>query len=123
LADEKLRKLEREAASDPEAEKKLQRARLRAGILKHVWVIKYTTDGGVGLDGALIGLFTTREACIDHIKKHEKGFHPGYRGSTGWGNKNRDESFHTWTNGYRELEIQKVPVCDGPTDEWFAAHN
>jgi hypothetical protein len=123
MADKELRKLEREAANDPAAERRLQAARVRSGILKFVWMLQYTSNS-VGLDGSLVGIFTTRQACVDHIKKHEKHFRPGLhtKSPSSFTNRKYDESFNNWTNGYRGLVIKKVPIHEEPTDDWWAAH-
>jgi hypothetical protein len=118
MSDKELRILEREALQNPEAERGLQRLRIRSGVLKRVWALQYGKDS-VGLDSALVGLFTTRQACVDHIKKHEKNFRPGRHRSHDY--KKYDENFNQWTNGYRALIIRQVPLHEESAEEWFAA--
>lgn len=121
MSDEELRRLERNAISDPSAEFKLQKIRARSGALSHIWKLQYSKDS-VGMDGTIIGLFTTRQACVDHIKKHEKHFRPGRHNRLFTCYQKFDESFNEWTNGYRGLIIGKVPIHEGPAENWFAGH-
>ena len=122
MADQEIRELERLAsAGDLQAEKRLQRVKLRTGHVAFVWCLRYGEDS-VGLSGSIVSLFTNRQACVDHIKKHEPGFSPGFNWNRVSAPSRRkfDESHNEWSNGYRTLVISKIEVHESSPDKWWA---
>ncbi len=105
--DEEIRRLEKLAQDDPGARAALIAAKERAG--RWVWVLKYGEDS-VGLDGAIIGIYTSRDRAVKTVAERDKNFHPGRKGDwRDWHNPRTSED-GVWTDGYRNICIQEIEL-------------
>jgi hypothetical protein len=105
--DERLRLLERVAQNDPLAADALQRAKERAGRL--VWVLQYGSDS-VGLDGSIIGIFTSKVEAEASLVHSRPGFHPGFRGMNFHQKYSPEQLANRWTDGYRNIAIIEIEL-------------
>lgn len=82
----------------------------------------------MGLDGALVGVFSNPEAAVEHVGlQNRNGRHwveDRVKEGQGWKHW-RDlvcPTRRTWSNGHRNLELVKQIVHDRASSNWWLAH-